>query len=379
MANWTAVITNDGARELNGLFSCQTLAFADARGCAGSVPEAALTAQTALPGWTQKATITEVKRETDNVTVKLRFGAADTAYTMKRIGVWAKVGTGDAVMVAIHQHTGNGIDIPAKTENPNFSYVYYAGLTVQNGKVIALTIDPTAMEGLESDAAASAVAAAGSAAAAENAKLASVAAKEAAQEAMEAAQAAEESTLGAQAALHLRRRVRIGTATDVELMMPGDELIIVDDSSITHTTDYQDLLLEAQKAAAEEENELETMAVLSVVNATNLRRTADGLLWTTDTLANFREKLTAFAAAAVAAGYVTTDGQCIATWAQAQAWLIEGALLSPLDAEAKDYTWRKAAPKTEYDAIKEDVASIKAQLGQATGTVNNLITGGTRQ
>lgn len=193
-----------------------------------------------------------------------------------------------------------------------------------------------------------------------------------------ATQAAEEAKT-VQAALHIRRRVCIGTATDVELLMPGDELIIVDDSSITHTTDYQDLLLEAQKAAMEEENELETMAVLSVVNATNLRRTADGLLWTTDTLANFWEKLTAFAAAAVAGGYVTTDGKCIATWAQAQAWLIEGALLSPLDAEGKDYTWRKAEPKTEYDAIKEDVASIKAQLEQATGTVNTLITGGTRQ
>lgn len=194
-----------------------------------------------------------------------------------------------------------------------------------------------------------------------------------------AAETAASRAEAVEAALHARRRVRIGTATDVELLMPGDELIIVDDSSITHTTDYQDLLLEAQKAAAGTTNNLETLAVLSVVNATNLRRTADGLLWTTDTLANFREKLTAFAAAAVAGGYVTTDGECIATWAQAQAWLIEGTLFSPVDAEAKDYTWRKAAPKTEYDAIKERLGSIEAQLGQGAGTINTLITGGTRQ
>lgn len=193
-----------------------------------------------------------------------------------------------------------------------------------------------------------------------------------------ATKAAEEAE-SVQAALHLRRRVLVGTAADVELLMPGDELIITDDSSLTHVTDYQDLLLEAQAAAAGENNNLETLAVLSVVNATNLRRTADGLLWTTDTLANFREKLTAFAAAAVAGGYVTTDGQCIATWAQAQAWLLDETLFSPIDAETKDYTWRKAAPKTEYDAIKEDVASIKAQLGEGAGTINTLITGGTRQ
>lgn len=378
MANWTAVITNDGARELNGLLSCKTLAFAGARGCTGKVPEAALTAQEDLPGWTQTATITEVKRDEDSVTVKLRFGAADTAYTMHRIGLWAKVGTGDAVMAVIYQHKGNGIDVPSKTENPNFSYVYYAGLAIKSGQLVSLTIDPVATEGLESDAAASAVAAAASATAAENSKMASQDAEESALASKEAAKAAEKNTLEAQATLFNRRRVLIGTATDVELLMPGDELIIVDDSSITHTTDYQDLLLEAQKAAAEEENELETMAVLSVVNATNLRRTVDGLLWTTDTLANFREKLTAFAAAAVAGGYVTTDGQCIATWAQAQAWLIEGVLLSPLDAEAKDYTWRKAVPKTEYDAIKERLGSIEAQLGQGAGTINTLITGGTR-
>lgn len=193
-----------------------------------------------------------------------------------------------------------------------------------------------------------------------------------------ATQAAEEAKT-VQAAMHSRRRVLFGSATEAGRLLPGDELIIVDDSSVTHTTDYQDLLLEAQKAAAGTTNNLETLAVLSVVNATNLRRTADGLLWTTDTLANFREKLTAFAAAAVAGGYVTTDGQCIATWAQAQAWLLDETLFSPIDAETKDYTWRKAAPKTEYDAIKEDVASIKAQLGEGAGTINTLITGGTRQ
>lgn len=182
-----------------------------------------------------------------------------------------------------------------------------------------------------------------------------------------------------QAVVQLGGWVRIGTATDAELLMPGDELIIVDDSSAVSVVDYQDLLLEAQKAAAETENTLETMAVLSVVNATNLRRTAEGLLWTTDTLADFRAKLTAFAAAAVTGGYVTEDGKCSATWAQAQAWLLGGGLLSPLDAEARDYPWRRAAPKTEYDAIKEELNAIKAMLGQASDQTSTLVTGGARE
>lgn len=194
--------------------------------------------------------------------------------------------------------------------------------------------------------------------------------------ARDAAEAAKDEAQKVQAALHSRRRVIFGTAADVERLMPGDTLIITDDSSVGHTTDYQDLLLEAQKAAAGETNTLETIAVLSVINATNLRRTADGLLWTTDTVADFRAKLTTFAAAAAAAGYVDAGGRCIAIWAQAQAWLITGQLITPLAAEAQDYPWRKAPPKTEYDAIKERLASIEAQLGQASDRTHTLIEGG---
>ncbi len=226
--------------------------------------------------------------------------------------------------------------------------------------------------------------------AAETAKVAAETAKDEAQTAKNAAAksaasiadseavaiAAKEDIQTMQAALHNRRRILIGTAADVERLMPGDTLIITDDSSVAHTTDYQDLTLEAQKAAAGEVNTLDDIAVLSAVNATNLRRTADGLLWTTDTVADFRAKLTAFAGAAVSAGYVDANGRCIATWAQAQACLITGALLTPLDAEAEDYPWRKAAPKTEYDAIKERLGAIEAQLLQASDRTNTLINGG---
>lgn len=376
MSKWIPAITNAGSDELNGLLSCQTLAFVDARGCAGKVPEVALAAQSGFDGWTQGADITGVERGTRKVTVKLRFSAAETAYTLHRIGVWVRVGDGQPVMVSIYQHNGNGIDIPSKEENPNFSFVYYAGLAIQNGQLVTLTIEPTAEQAARDDAAASAVRAAASAAAAENAQITSEAARDTAVTSAESAKRDCEETQKVQAALHSRRRVIIGTAADVERLMPGDTLIITDDSSVTHTTDYQDLLLEAQKAAAGEANALEEIAVLSTVNATNLRRTADGLLWTTDTIADFRAKLTAFAGAAVAAGYVDADGRCIATWAQAQGWLLTETLLTPLDAEAEDYPWRRAEPKTEYDAIKERLASIEAQLKQASDRTNTLITGG---
>lgn len=376
MSKWVPAITDVGNDALNGLLSCQTLAFADARGCAGTVPEVALAAQNDLDGWTQGADITEVERGAGKVTAKLRFSAAEAAYTLHRIGIWVRVGDGQPVMVSIYQHDGSGVDIPSKAENPTFSFVYYAGLAIKNGQLVTLTVEPTAEQAARDDAAASAVRAAGSAAEAESAKVISEDARDKAAASEESARRDCEEVRRIQGALHLRRRVVFGTATDVEKLLPGDTLIITDESSLEHTTDYYDLLLEAQKSAAGVENTLEAMAVLSVVNTTNLRRTADGLLWTTDTIAEFRSKLTAFAVAAVAAGYVDADGNCIATWAQAQHWMIAGQLLTPLDAEAVDYPWRKAQPKTELDAIKERLGSVEAQLGQAADRANTLINGG---
>lgn len=375
MSSWIAKITDAGAEALNGLLDCQTLAFIGAKGCAGTVAEDTLTAQTGLDGWTQDADITEAARGTGKVTAKLRFAAADTAYNLKRIGLWVRVGDGEPVMAAISQHTGNGVDIPAKEENPNFSYVHYAGLSIQNGQVVTLTLEPTAEQAARDDAAASAVSAAASALDAANARSAGETARDEAVRAAEQAAADAGTAETVQAALQSRNRVIFGTAADAERLLPGDTLILTDDSLPEGGVDYQDLLLEAQKAAAGEENELETMAVLSAVNATNLRRDAEGLLWTTDTLAEFREKLTAFAAAAVAAGYVDGDGRCAATWAQVQAWFLEGTLLTPLDAEGRDYFWRAEAPKTEYTAIKERLAAIEAMLGEINSELETAVGG----
>lgn len=240
MSNWTAVITNDGAKELNGLLDCKTLAFTDARGCAGKVMEAALTAQVALDGWTQKATITEVKRGDSEVTVKLRFGAADTAYTLHRIGIWVKVGSGEPVMVAIHQHQGFGIAVPSKAESPNFSYVYYAGMAIQNGKLVSLTIDPLATQGLESDAEKAAVSAAASAASAENAQAGAEAAKTGAETAQAAAQGyAQQVQEGLAVVAGTKKADLIGDASLMYQLEPGQRLIITTGEAVVGITDAE--------------------------------------------------------------------------------------------------------------------------------------------
>ncbi len=179
------------------------------------------------------------------------------------------------------------------------------------------------------------------------------------------------------AALHMRDRVYVGPASMAADMLPGDVLIINDGGAVVGGASYRDLLEEARKAAAGSANTLETMAVLSVVNATNWRQDSAGALWTTDTLTVFRAKLTAFAAAAIAGGYQDPEtGRCTATWAQVQAWFISGALKTPLQADAAGYPWRTDPPKTQVDGLSERLDAVEQMLVQTAGIFSALAHGG---
>ncbi len=179
------------------------------------------------------------------------------------------------------------------------------------------------------------------------------------------------------AALHMRDRVYVGSAAMAADMLPGDILIINDGGAVVGGANYRDLLEEARKAAAGSANVLESMAVLSAVNATNWRQDSAGALWTTDTLAVFRAKLTAFAGAAVAGGYQDPEtGRCTATWAQVQAWFITGTLKTPLQADAAGYPWRTEPPKTQMDGFSERLDAVEQMLDQTAGIFSALANGG---
>lgn len=166
-----------------------------------------------------------------------------------------------------------------------------------------------------------------------------------------------------------------GPASMMETLPLHGRLLITDPDSAANFVSYQDLIWEAQKAAASQENSLTNMATLSAVTATNWRRDSTGEKWSEATLAEFRTKLTAFAQAAVAAEYVNPSGQCVATWAQAQAWFITGELLAPLDAEGQDYPWRTASATGTMNTLLARVSAIEAMLRESTRKINSLIGG----
>ncbi len=198
-----------------------------------------------------------------------------------------------------------------------------------------------------------------------------------AQKSAEVAQGAAKEASTSLAALHMRDRVYVGPASMAADMLPGDILIISDGGAVVGGASYRNLLEEARKAAAGSANVLESMAVLSVVNATNWRQDSAGALWTTDTLAVFRAKLTAFAGAAVAGGYQDAEtGRCTATWAQVQTWIITGTLQTPLQADAEGYPWRTEPPKTQLDGLSERMDAVEQMLDQTAGIFSALANGG---
>lgn len=166
-----------------------------------------------------------------------------------------------------------------------------------------------------------------------------------------------------------------GPASMMETLPLHGRLLITDPDSVANFVSYQDLIWEAQKAAFSKENDFVGMATLSAVTATNWRRDAAGTQWSEDTLAEFRAKLIAFARAAVEAEYINSSEQCVATWAQAQAWFITGELLGPLDAEGQDYPWRTASATGTMNTLLARVSAIEAMLRESTRKINTLIGG----
>lgn len=141
---WNAVITNGGKNLFASWVDGTTLTFDKAASGTGTVPVAALIAQTALVN--QKQVVSFVGREkvTDGIKLKIQITAPAVGYGLNQIGIWGKIGGGASVLVAIFQRD-TSIPIPSKTETPDFIYNFFAVLAVSNTGNFSVTIDPSAM------------------------------------------------------------------------------------------------------------------------------------------------------------------------------------------------------------------------------------------
>lgn len=151
MANWIGVITNGGNDLLNEWVSERALRFDSAAAGSGTVAVAGMMAQTALADQKQEASIIGADKVDGGVRLKLRISAHETGYTLNQYGVWASLTGGDSILIALFQHE-QGIQIPSKSESPDFVYTFYALIGCSNTGTWTVNIDTSAVvSGAEMD------------------------------------------------------------------------------------------------------------------------------------------------------------------------------------------------------------------------------------
>ncbi len=143
MANWTGVITNAGNMVLNKWVNEKVLTFDYAAAGQGTVNIAGLLAQTSLVSQRQEASLLGGEEHSNGIRIKIRLPAADEAYTMNQIGVWASVTGESPAMIALFQHE-QGIPIPGKSESPDFLYTFYGFISCSNIGEWSVTVDTSA-------------------------------------------------------------------------------------------------------------------------------------------------------------------------------------------------------------------------------------------
>ena len=153
---WKGVITNSGSELLAQWTAGKTLTITRAAAGTGRVSEAAMLAQTALVSEKQTASILSNKTTAQGQKLQLQVTPLATGYPLNQLGIWAKLDSGAASLIALFQtDTDAGVEIPSKTDVPDYVYTFYGLLEFTgSGGTLQVTIDASALVTAESMAAA---------------------------------------------------------------------------------------------------------------------------------------------------------------------------------------------------------------------------------
>lgn len=153
---WKGVITNSGSELLAQWTAGKTLTITRTAAGTGRVSEAAMLAQTALVSEKQTVSILSNKTTAQGQKLQLQVTPLATGYPLNQLGIWAKLDSGAARLIALFQtDTDAGVEIPSKTDVPDYVYTFYGLLEFTgSGGTLQVTIDASALVTAESMAAA---------------------------------------------------------------------------------------------------------------------------------------------------------------------------------------------------------------------------------
>lgn len=139
---WVAVITDVGQAllsQFNG--GGTTLYITKVQTGDGAVAQANMRAATALVSPVDEGFVSSIQPLTAGTEFRLAIGPYTSAYTLKEIGLFAKVGaTGTETLLALIQEDGDGFAIPKSADFPDFVLRLTASLAISNTASISITV-----------------------------------------------------------------------------------------------------------------------------------------------------------------------------------------------------------------------------------------------
>ena len=130
---WNTTITNTGNTMLQQwATSGETLTVTRANCGNGTVSTSALAAQTALTGTIGDLTIAGKQEVTAGTQYTVQIGPSATGeYTLRQVGLWARLGSGTEGLLAIYQNA-EGINVPTQATEPGFLYTLFLTVAMSN-------------------------------------------------------------------------------------------------------------------------------------------------------------------------------------------------------------------------------------------------------
>ena len=143
-----SVITTAGMAILNQWAGGGTLTIDGAQAGSGTVTAANLPSQTALVNVVQEPPISKYTAGSDKMEFSVQFGPANSQYTMKQVGIWGHIGSGNSTLIAIYQDE-TGVTIPAQNDIPDFVYTLHAVISIGAANTLTVTVDQSAAATME--------------------------------------------------------------------------------------------------------------------------------------------------------------------------------------------------------------------------------------
>lgn len=130
---WNTTITNTGNTMLQQwATSGETLTVTRANCGNGTVSTSALAAQTALTGTIGDLIIAGKQEVTAGTQYTVQIGPSATGeYTLRQVGLWARLGSGTEGLLAIYQNA-EGINVPSQATEPGFLHTLFLTVAMSN-------------------------------------------------------------------------------------------------------------------------------------------------------------------------------------------------------------------------------------------------------